>query len=84
MPPLHRSPSYALQVTVFVLWSGGVPGLATGLGLGLPWLTRLGAMGLALATLANALSIAVMLARLWQRPGPPGRQITLDRLPDGA
>lgn len=68
MPPLHRSPSYALQVAVFVLWSGGVPGLAAGLGLGLPWLTRLGAMGLALATLANALSIAVMLARLWKRP----------------
>jgi len=68
MPPLHRAPSYALQVTVFALWSGGVPGLAAGLGLGLPWLTRLGAIGLTLATVANALSIAVMLARLWKRP----------------
>lgn len=73
MPPLHRTPSYALQVTVFVLWSGGVPGLAAGLSLGLPWLTRLGAVGLALATLANALSIAVMLARFWKRPAAEAR-----------
>jgi hypothetical protein len=63
---LHGSAAYGLQAAIFVLWTAGVPAVA-GLRLALPWLTRAGEGGLALAT-ANASNALVRLLRLWKQP----------------
>jgi hypothetical protein len=68
-PSLHRAPAHGLEALVFVLWTAGVPLLATGLASDRVALVSSGAgalLGAVIASLANAI---LVLARLWNRQG---------------
>jgi hypothetical protein len=66
-PSLHRAPARSLQGLSFVLWTGGVPLLALGLGSDQMVPVSLGAGALCVAVLAGLANAIVVLTRLWRR-----------------